>query len=189
MSMPSAVEETLELALGEARSALSAAELRRAHAESLVAKLRTEVAGLEAAVARRAHEDAQSSIRLGQTAVPSLIRSGVPSSVPSSVDPTVLGIATLVLLLMEAHRDWATKKRATAVELVLRGARRPVHRSDITETLQRVGRPKENLRDVSAALAYLHRIGKVKPIGDGSWVHSDVADQYIETGSSSQKEV
>ncbi len=110
----------------------------------------------------------------------STLRPVESASALSSADPAVAGVATLVLVLMEAHRDWATKKRATAVELVLRVAARPVHRTDIAEILQRVGRPKDNLREVSAALAYLHRIGKAKPVGDGIWAHADGANRYVE---------
>ena len=78
-----------------------------------------------------------------------------------------------MLLLVELHQMWAEKKRASAVELVLATAKRPVHRTAITEALQRVGRPNETLQDVAAALAYLNRKGRARPIGDGFWVHID----------------
>ena len=143
----------------------------RAAAEVRVAELRTEVSGLEAAIARRRPSAGLPSSKNS----PDLLRfGGSPQFGLSDADSAVAGVAALVVLLMELHRDWATKKRATAVELVLLGASKPLHRSDITETLHRVGRPKDNLRDVSAALAYLHRINKVKPVGDGMWVHAAV---------------
>ena len=172
-------EQTLEAALADARTELAKAEAARATAETRVLQLRTEVAGLEAAVARRQLAAVAAVSPPGLPALGVSIPTLDFSRLTPPVDPAVAGVAALVLILMAAHHDWATKKRATAVELVLRSASRPLHRLGITETLQRVGRPKENLRDVSAALAYLHRSGRAKPIGDGIWVHVDFADRYL----------
>jgi hypothetical protein len=82
--------------------------------------------------------------------------------------PTAAGVAALVLLLMDLHGNWVNKKRAGAVESVLKVAGAPVHRGDIAEALKRLGR-QDTLESVSAALAYLNRSGRAHPVGDGFW--------------------
>jgi hypothetical protein len=177
---------TLESALSNARSALSQAENSRAEYEVRTQALRVEVAGLEAAIGRRRAAflyDSRPTPEAGvassaaQTAMQHRVGGGSQLSVTDQ--PPFGGVATgaevgaLVLLLVELHQMWAEKKRASAVELVLATAKRPVHRTAITEALQRVGRPNETLQDVAAALAYLNRKGRARPIGDGFWVHID----------------
>jgi len=176
------LEETLEAALLDARVALAGAENERATLETRVSHLRTEVAGLEAALFRRRLTQPSGSDSPVAGLIGLQIPKGAnlpPSFVLPPIDSPIVGVATLVIMLIELHHDWTSKKRASAVELVLRSARTPLHRGAITETLQRVGRPKDTLRDVSAALAYLHRMDRVKPIGDGIWVHADFANHYV----------
>jgi hypothetical protein len=177
------LEQTLEAALLDARLALTVAEGERADLETRVEDLRTEVAGLEAALVRRhltqssASDAPIAALIYRQPTTGAIHASG---SVLPPIDSPIAGVATLVIMLIQLHHDWTSKKRASAVELVLRSAQIPLHRGAITETLQRVGRPKDNLRDVSAALAYLHRMDRVKPIGDGIWVHTDFASRYVD---------
>ncbi|MHB8457449.1 MAG: hypothetical protein ACYDBS_07140, partial [Acidimicrobiales bacterium] len=156
----------LEEALVEARAALVEAETDFARHEVAVANLRVEVAGLEAAIARRGPITTDHLPLWNQPRAGSLNR---PSY--AAVGGSGLAVGALVLLLMETRRDWATKKRASAVELVLMTADQPVHRTDITEALRRVGRTKETIENVSAALAYLKTAGRAEPLGDGYWKH------------------
>ncbi len=181
------VESTLETALADAKQELANAEAERARLEVRIVHLRTEAAGLEAALARRREtipepNTADVSSRQTNTNQGQIVLKDI-SIPPNSIDPAIAGVATLVMLLIDKHQDWITKKRASAVELVLRSAERPLHRTVITQTLQRVGRPKDTLRDVSAALAYLNRTQKAIPIGDGVWVHIDFSRQYLEQNS------
>lgn len=161
------VESSLERALHEAVSALATAELERASWELKVQGLRTEVAGIEAALNRR-----RAPASLVPTPVTVSGSVGTPDWDPEQV-PVVAaaaGVAALVLLLMDVHKNWTKKKRAAAVESVLKIAGRPVHRSEITEALMRLGRTGDSLEYVSAALAYLNREGRARPTGDGFWV-------------------
>jgi hypothetical protein len=160
------LESSLEEALRQAKTALGDAERQHAQLEVRVQALRTEVAGIEAALQRR------------KEARPAALSSSVPkigvldpkflavSTLPES--PAAAGVATLVLLLMELRGNWVNKKRAAAVESVLQVAGGPVHRGDIAEALKRLGR-SDTLESVSAALAYLNRSGRAHPVGDGYW--------------------
>jgi hypothetical protein len=173
------LEQTLEALLVDARAALADAEAERAAAETRVDGLRSEVVGLEAALVRQRMPADGSTAAQSPTSATPLVPSPAANFLNPNIDSPGAGVATLVMMLMALHQDWTTKKRASAVELVLRSASKPLHRAAITETLQRVGRPKDSLRDVSAALAYLHRSNRARPIGDGIWVHVDFAGQYI----------
>jgi hypothetical protein len=163
--MVSGIDVSLETALEESKAALAKAERRRAELEVEVQSLQTEVAGIEAALKRRR-----------ESSNPSIFKpaSGVftPTTFATPAFPDtypVVGLATLVLLLMDLHNNWTNKKRATAVESVLQVANKPIHRTDITDALGRLGRVSDTLESVSAALAYLNRSGRARPIGDGYW--------------------
>jgi|ERR1700722_3408077 len=158
------IERSLESALEDARAALSAAEGRRAEMEIKVQSLRTEVAGLEAAIERRKHSDASKP----DTPLVRATNSN-PFVAPALPDGSAAaGVAALVLLMMGLHTNWTNKKRAAAVDSVLKVAGRPVHRSEIVEALKRLGR-SDTLESVSAALAHLNRSARAHPVGDGFW--------------------
>jgi hypothetical protein len=160
------IESSLEEALRQAKTALQDAERQHAQLEVRVQALRTEVAGIEAALQRRKDQ------RPVPTATFESIKVLDPkflavSALPES--PSAAGVAALVLLLMDLHSNWVNKKRAAAVESVLKVAGGPVHRADIAEALKRLGR-SDTLESVSAALAYLNRSMRAHPVGDGYWV-------------------
>jgi hypothetical protein len=159
------LESSLEEALRQAKAALQDAERQHAQLEVRVQALRTEVAGIEAALQRRKEQQPVFAAAPKSTSVldPKFF---AVSPLPGS--PTVAGVAALVLVLMDLHGNWVNKKRAAAVESVLQVAGGPVHRSDIAEALKRLGR-SDTLESVSAALAYLNRSGRAHPVGDGYW--------------------
>jgi hypothetical protein len=159
------LEKSLEEALLQAKSALMDAERQHAQLEIRVQGLRTEVAGIEASLSRR---KAQQAVQWPAAPSSKVLDPKVfaVSTLPES--PTAAGVAAIVLLLMDLHGNWVNKKRAAAVESVLKVAGGPVHRSDIAEALKRLGR-SDTLEAVSAALAYLNRSGRAHPVGDGFW--------------------
>jgi hypothetical protein len=160
------LESSLEEALRQAQAALQDAERQHAQLEVRVQALRTEVAGIEAALQRRKEQRpaaSSSPVSTNKVLDPKFL---VVSPLPES--PAAAGVATMVLLLMELRGNWVSKKRAAAVESVLKVAGGPVHRSDIAEALKRLGR-SDTLESVSAALAYLNRSGRAHPVGDGYW--------------------
>ena len=163
------VEEALEVALADARASLVQAEAEKAQLEMRVMRLRQEVDGLEVAVARRRGPSDLSTRHADDLAMLQFKGTSLVSPRTPSGDPAVAGVAMLVTLLLALRQDWVTKKRASAVELVLQAAERPLHRREVTQILQRVGRTKDTLADVSAALAYLNRTGRAVPVGDGVW--------------------
>jgi hypothetical protein len=162
--MPEDIESSLEAALQEAKTALADTERRRAELELQVRSLQAEVAGIEAALRRR--RKAASPVVSGPltTLDPKLLAT---SALPGS--PAAAGVAALVLLMMGIHTNWTNKKRAATVEWVLKVADGPVHRTDVAEALERLGRSSDTLESVSAALAYLNRSGRAHPVGDGYW--------------------
>lgn len=93
--------------------------------------------------------------------------SAIPDLGPNGT--AAVGVAVIVMMLMEKHRDWQQKKRVGAVEAVLQVARQPVHRSQVAEALVRLGRTSDSLDHVSAALAHLNREGRAHPVGNGYW--------------------
>jgi hypothetical protein len=159
------LESSLEEALRQAQAALQDAERQYAQQEVRVQALRTEVAGIEAALQRRKDQRPvpSSSVSISNVLDPKFL---TVTALPDS--PAVAGVATLVILLLEVRGNWVNKKRAAAVESVLKVAGGPVHRSDIAEALKRLGR-SDTLESVSAALAYLNRSGRAHPVGDGYW--------------------
>jgi hypothetical protein len=159
------LESSLEVALSQAKSTLQDAERKHAQLEVRVQALRTEVAGIEAAIQRRREQQpAPTAASVPKNGLDSKFHSA--PVMPGS--PTAAGVAALVLLLMDLHGNWVNKKRAGAVESVLKVAGAPVHRGDIAEALKRLGR-QDTLESVSAALAYLNRSGRAHPVGDGFW--------------------
>jgi hypothetical protein len=168
--MDDQVEISLEVALQEARLALEDAERQRAEWELRVESLQTEISGVEAALNRRRAAESRSVDSAG---------GGTPIKAMSMDSPTLpataagVGVAALVILLMDVHKNWTNKKRAAAVESVLRAAGRPVHRTEVTEALSRLGRNSDTLEYVSAALAYLNRAGRARPTGDGFWTFTE----------------
>jgi gamma-glutamyltranspeptidase len=161
----SSLESSLEEALRQAKTALLDAERQHAQLEVHVQALRTEVAGIDAALHRRREQGTAPRAAPVPTKVldPKFLAA---AALPES--PAAAGVAALVLLLMDLHSNWVSKKRAAAVESVLKVAGRPVHRGDIAEALKRLGR-SDTLESVSAALAYLNKSGKAHPVGDGYW--------------------
>lgn len=177
------VERTLEEALSDARAALAEAEQARSGWEVRVRELQTEVSGLEAAINRRRQ------LAVSRYAAPKTKKLGVEVlsgevvshgqvwrapdwSMMPDLGPNgtaAVGVATIVMALLELHRNWQEKKRVTAVEAVLEVARRPVHRGEITEALKRLGRSSDTLDHVSAALAHLNREARAHPVGGGYW--------------------
>ena len=164
------LESSLEEALRQATTALHDAERQHAQLEVRVQGLRTEVAGIEAALQRRKEQRPAPTGGSEPTKVldPKFL---AVSALPES--PTAAGVAALVLLLMDLHGNWVNKKRAAAVESVLKVAGGPVHRGDVAEALKRLGR-SDTLESVSAALAYLNRSGRAHPVGDGFWAAGTV---------------
>jgi hypothetical protein len=162
------LESSLEEALREATTALHDAERQHAQLEVRVQGLRTEVAGIEAALQRRKGQRPAPTGATVQTKVldPKFAVSALPES-------SAAGVAALVLLLMDLHGNWVNKKRAAAVESVLKVAGGPVHRGHVAEALKRLGR-SDTLESVSAALAYLNRSGRAHPVGDGFWAAGTV---------------
>jgi hypothetical protein len=159
------LESSLEEALRQAKMALQDAEREHAQLELRVQGLRTEVAGIGAALQRRKEQQPVPTA----TSVPTKVldpKYVAASALPES--PAVAGVAALVLLLMDLHGNWVNKKRAASVESVLKVAGGPVHRADIAEALKRLGR-SDTLESVSAALAYLNRSMRAHPVGDGYW--------------------
>jgi hypothetical protein len=165
--MSDTVERSLEGALQEAKSELAAAELQRAAWELKVQALHTEIVGVEAALKRKRIATSP-PLRPNPTPGSGLTPTWDSQLVPTT--PAAAGVAALVLLLVDVHKNWTTKKRAAAVESVLKVAGRPVHRSEVTEALKRLGRTGDTLEYVSAALAYLNREGRARPTGDGYWI-------------------
>lgn len=169
------LESSLEEALRQATTALQDAERQHAQLEVRVQALRTEVAGIEAALQRR-KEQQPASVAAPQPTNVLDPKFFAVSDLPHS--PTVAGVAALVLVLMDVHSNWVNKKRAAAVESVLQVAGGPVHRSDVAEALKRLGR-SDTLESVSAALAYLNRSGRAHPVGDGYWAAGAVLSSNL----------
>lgn len=185
----SEVERKLEEALNDARTALVRAEQARSTWEVRVQELQTEVAGLEAAVNRRRQMAVPTSaapntktpgveVLTGEVVSHGRVF-GVPDwSMLPDLGPNgtaVVGVASIVMALLELHRNWQEKKRVAAVEAVLDVAQRPVHRGEITEALRRLGRTSDTLDHVSAALAHLNREARAHPVGGGYWSAGPVA--------------
>lgn len=127
-------------ALSEAERALADAEEAVRIAEQRATPLRAEVEGLRNALA--AHESTSKEPRENRS---------------------VGGIR-----ILDDPGRWKIFPRTDAVEKVLREQGRGVHRKELTKLLHAKGRD-DALNDVSAALAYLNRVGRVKSEGLGYW--------------------
>lgn len=110
-------------------------------------------------------------------------------SMPPDLGPNAaaaVGVASIVMALLALHRNWQEKKRVAAIEAVLDVAARPVHRSEITEALTRLGRTSDTLDHVSAALAHLNREGRAHPVGGGYWSTGPAALEAEEVNENEQ---
>lgn len=63
---------------------------------------------------------------------------------------------------------WRSLTRTAAIERMFQEQDSDLHRKRLTTLLVERGR-NDQIRDVSAALAYLKRVGRVSPLGDGYW--------------------
>jgi hypothetical protein len=193
-------ETTLVEALEQAKRVLANFEQARVKIDSQIDLAREEVRGLELAVARvERSTNAKTVVPAGSSgavvpatlvtpadAAKKIAESGFAAPGGVSIG---MSLAVLVTTLLSVYKDWKTDKRATAVERVLREAGVPLHRTMITNALAELGRTGDNLGDVSAALAYLHRAKRVRPVGDGNWEYIPPDKPRFGTTFSSPAEV
>lgn len=66
-------------------------------------------------------------------------------------------------------QEWKNLPRTEAIERVYAEEGGPLHRSAVVTRLRMKGR-QDDVRDVSAALAYLKRVGRAESLGQGRWM-------------------
>lgn len=143
--------------LAEAEAALEKAESELHDAKDQAERRRREVAGLRRAL--DAHRSNGFKKKAGEAAV-------------------------AVLTSVADMPRWKGMARTQAIQEVLEAAGGKLHRKRIVQVLHQKGR-MDDIRDVSAALAYLKRIKKVRSLGDGFWALSDssAVEEVEERGS------
>ncbi len=140
---PVSAESVLRQLLAETERPLAEAELEVHRLEERIRELQAERYGLQLALARhRGQPDHAPSAE-------SLSRAG-----QDRVDSAIL---------------WQMISRAEAVERVLEESARPLTRQEVVEVLVGCGRNEDTPDAVSAALAYLQRIGRARRAGRNQW--------------------
>lgn len=137
-------------ALQEATAALQETIQRRDEAATEAERLQREVEGLR--IALGAYEPEPQTERLF-----------------SRVGTALLNGAVALTEAQQRAEVWRDFPRTEAIERVYAEVQKPLHRKELVTQLHRRGRT-DDIRDVSAALAYLKRVGKAKSLGEGRWM-------------------
>ena len=140
---PVSAESVLRQLLAETERPLAEAELELHRLEERIRELQAERYGLQLALARH--------------------RDSATDAAGPEVPETPIGDAVRSEML------WQMLSRAEAVERVLEDAAGPLTRQEVVEVLRRCGRHDDTADAVSAALAYLQRIGRARRTGRNQW--------------------
>lgn len=169
--------DLIRQALLAAKSAFAQTLSQKESLDVQLASLRREIQALEVALQAQQqpslpfdHAVSTTVSRVGpRRQVQSPTRRFTGGQVAAAAAGVLAGVGALAASSREAEKaEWEELSRTAAIERVFSEVRAPLHRSQLTDLLHQKGRD-DDLRDVSAALAYLKRVRRAESLGQGRW--------------------
>ena len=158
-----ALTVALTTALEDARTALAEAEREVEAAKEKVEQLRREQHGLELALAR--HQGQESGLTPNR----------------------LIGLAGEDFEKVRAEREHQMA-RTDAIQEVMAQTPEPLSPAEVVGRLRARGRTDDTPHNVSAALSYLQRQGRVRSLGRGQWVLAETPLPEVGTGTGTEAE-